>query len=93
VSTYPAPPAREEDRPRFVDWLVGSFWVADAMILGLLAFFMILGSVDPSETLGVALLFVALALLLAFHLWQLHRHHSELERSPASRHARERRGF
>jgi quinol-cytochrome oxidoreductase complex cytochrome b subunit len=93
VSTYPAPPAPHDDRPRLVDWLVGSFWVADAMILGMLAFFMVLGSVNPSETAGFAIVFAALALLLAFHLWQLHRHHREMERSPASRYARERRGF
>jgi hypothetical protein len=92
MSIYPASPAHG-DRPRALDWLVGSFWVADAMVLAMVAFFMVLGSVSPGETAGFAAAVTVLAALLGFHLWQLRRHRGDLERAPATRSARERRGF
>lgn len=93
MSTYPAPPAPAGPRPRILDWLIGSFWVADAVVLGMLAFFVVLGAVSPVETTGFAIVLGGLLLMLALHLARLHRHRAELERSPSSRHDRERRGF
>jgi predicted phage tail protein len=98
LSTYPAPPAPAGPRPRILDWLIGSFWVADAVVLGMLAFFVVLGAggagyASPVETTGFAIVLGGLLLMLALHLARLHRHRAELERSPSSRHDRERRGF
>jgi hypothetical protein len=76
-----------------LDWLVGSFWVADAMVFGMLAFFVLLGAVSPMETAGFAAVLAVLAAVLALHVVRLHRYGAAFARSPASRTARERRGF
>ena len=76
-----------------MNWIRQSFWVADLCLLAMLAFFIVLGGVNLGQATGVAIAVAAMALLASAHAWALRRHHADLERSPESRYARERRGF
>lgn len=74
-------------------WLIESFWVADVLVVALFAFFLALGAFSPAEATAVTVALGVLAALYGVHLWWMHRHRAELERDPARRAARERRGF
>jgi hypothetical protein len=74
-------------------WLAESFWIADVMVVAMFAFFIALGAFNPFETGAIAIALTVLLGLYGVHLWVLHRRREELQRSPESRRARERRGF
>ena len=74
-------------RPRAVDYLVGSFWIADVMVLAMLAFFVLVGDMRPWETAALAAVMGVLALLAVLRI-TLGR-----EKDVPSRADRERRGF
>ena len=76
-----------------MNWIRQSFWVADLCLLAMLGFFIVLGGVNLGEAAGLALAVGVMAVLALANAWLLHRHHEDLERSPVSRHNRERRGF
>ena len=67
-----------------------SFWTADAMLIGLLTFFIVVGAMDPLDSLPLAVV-----LLTTVGLWLMHavtmRREGAL--SADSRRIRERRGF
>jgi hypothetical protein len=69
-----------------------SFWTADAMLIGLLTFFIVVGAMDPLDSLPLAVV-----LLTLLGLWTAHAVSVRRERgvalAPESRRLRERRGF
>ena len=70
-----------------------AFWL---MVIGLVCmygFFVALGSFDPTETVGASVAVLVLAALWAVHASMERRHHTDVERDPSLRAARERRGF
>ena len=70
-----------------------SFWIADLMVLALLAFFIVLGGVSLGESTGVAIAVAALAVIGFAETYRRHRiaDHSSLSRD--AQRWRERRGF
>jgi hypothetical protein len=79
-------------RSRLIGSVSESFWTADAMLIGLLVFFIVVGAMDPLDSLPLAMvLFVLLGLWVAHALSVRHGGSSPLE--PSSRRIRERRGF
>lgn len=70
--------------------IAATFWVAVAMLLGLAAFFAVVGGAR-----GTAFSLVVLGLALAFAVHQLlrSRQRDEIGLSPDARYSRERRGF
>ncbi len=68
-----------------------SFWTADAMLIGLLTFFIVVGAMNPLDSLPLALLLLALLGLWTVHAVSLRRSGGAL--APESRRIRERRGF
>lgn len=87
------PPPTPASRPRLRDWLLSSFWVADAMLLAMLTFFFVVGDMRPWETTGLLVAIVVLAALWIGRLVIEHRHGANGARDLESRSARERRGF
>jgi|1186.fasta_scaffold183741_2 hypothetical protein len=80
---------RHDDRPGPLAWLLESFWIADVLVVGMLAFFVIVGG---SSSTAVVVIGCVLAVLYAAHA--VHRHHERSsERSMEARRMRERRGF
>jgi quinol-cytochrome oxidoreductase complex cytochrome b subunit len=76
-------------KPSALSWLLESFWVVDVLVLGMLAFFVIVGG---SSSTPVVIVGSVLALLYAAHA--VHRHNARgAERSLEERRVRERRGF
>jgi membrane associated rhomboid family serine protease len=86
-SLFARPPRH---KPGILGTLRESFWIADVLVLGLLAFFMIVG--DGSSTAAVVVGCV-LALLYAAHAVRRHDRHRADALSTRSRRIRERRGF
>jgi uncharacterized membrane protein len=80
-------------QPRLFAWLVESFWIADVMFIAMFGFFIALGAFNPLQTTGMAVGLGGLAAVYAVRVWLLHRRREELQRTPESRAARERRGF
>jgi hypothetical protein len=80
-------------RPPFLAWIAESFWIADVMFVAMFAFFIALGAFNPLETTGMALALAGLTAVYSVRVWMLHRRREELQRTPESRAARERRGF
>jgi Flp pilus assembly protein TadB len=76
---------------RAVSQLAAVFWVADAMVLGLIIFFAIVGGAADSPALSIIAI-VAAVLLAAHSLWR-HRRRHELTLNVQDRRTRERRGF
>ena len=87
MSTMPVRPPR---KPGLAAWLAESFWIADVLVLGLIAFFIVVGG---SETTGVWIVGSVLGLLYAVHAVRRHDRHRDRRLSPEARQARERRGF
>ncbi len=78
-------------RNRLVGGVAESFWTADAMLIGLLVFFIVIGAMDPRDSLPLAVVLVALVGLWAVHLVAMRRSQGAL--NVESRRIRERRGF
>ena len=79
-------------RPRVRDYLIGSLWLADVMLLGVLTFFLLVAEVQPWETAGLAILFGVMVVLFVVRMALDHRDR-DAARDRASLAARERRGF
>jgi len=78
-----------DDRPGALAWLLESFWITDVLVVGMLAFFVIVGG---GSSTPVVIVGVVLAVLYAAHA--VHRHNQRNgERSIEARRMRERRGF
>lgn len=75
---------------RIVNGLSESFWTADAMLIGLLVFFIVVGAMDPRDSLPLAAVLLTLVALWALHAVSMRR---EGALTPESRRIRERRGF
>ena len=76
---------------RIVNGLSESFWTADAMAIGLLVFFIVIGAMDPRDSLPLAVV-----LLTLLGLWTMHALAARRASGPLaaeSRRIRERRGF
>jgi hypothetical protein len=71
--------------------LVAMFWVADAMLLGLIIFFGVVGGATDSTALSIAA--IACAVLLAIHSVSRRRRQHEEVLAVSERRSRERRGF
>ena len=89
MSSLPARPPRHR-KPSSVAWLLESFWIADVLVLGMLAFFVIVGGGSSAPVIIVG---SVLALLYAAHAVRRHDQRSANELSPEDRRTRERRGF
>ena len=73
--------------------LTQSFWIADLMVLAMLAFFIVLGGVSLGESTGVA---IAVGVLALIGFGETYRRHRLADHASLSRDAqrwRERRGF
>ncbi len=68
-----------------------SFWTADAMLIGLLTFFIVVGAMDPLDSLPLAVVLLTLVGLWLMHAIALRREAGAL--TTESRRIRERRGF
>ena len=68
-----------------------SFWTADAMLIGLLTFFIVVGAMNPLDSLPLAVVLLTLLGLWTMHAVSARRSGGPLE--PESRRIRERRGF
>ena len=73
--------------------LTQSFWIADLMVLAMLAFFIVLGAVDLAESTGVAIAVAALAVIGLGETYRRHRISDHTALTPEGRRWRERRGF
>ena len=77
---------------RLINGLSESFWTADAMLIGLLVFFIVVGAADPRDSLPLAVILMVLLGLWTIHALSVRRTaHGAL--APESRRIRERRGF
>jgi hypothetical protein len=74
-------------------WITQSLWVADLMVLAMLAFFILLGGVDLGQSAALAIIVGTLTALGGFHMWRQHRYLQDMTLAPESRRDRERRGF
>ena len=72
-------------------WLADSFWTADAVLIGMFVFFIVLGAWSPFDSTTVAIVLGGLVGLWLLHVALLHRRDRAM--SLADRRARERRGF
>ena len=77
-------------KPNALGWLLESFWIADALVLAMLAFFIIVGGGSSTPVVVVGSI---MALLYAAHAVRRHERQRESELSPEARRIRERRGF
>lgn len=68
-----------------------SFWTADAMLIGLLTFFIVVGAMNPLDSLPLAVVLLTLLGLWIAHALSARRGAEPL--APESRRIRERRGF
>lgn len=80
-------------RNRLVNGVSESLWTADAMLIGLLVFFIVVGAMNPLESLPLAVALVALLGLWVVHALSVRRAGTDIPLAPESRRIRERRGF
>ena len=77
---------------RLINGLSESFWTADAMLIGLLVFFIVVGAMNPLDSLPLAVV-----LLTLLGLWVVHavvaRRDAAAPLAAESQRIRERRGF
>jgi len=73
--------------------LRNAFWVLSLFVLGLYAFFVVLGAWDPVDVLPLTAVMAVLAVLWIAHAWLAHRHAGATAQDPRAVRARERRGF
>ena len=76
-----------------MDKLSQSFWIADLMVLAMLAFFIVLAGVDVAESTVLAIAVAVLAVLGGAETYRRHRIADHTALSPEGRRWRERRGF
>ena len=69
------------------------FWLIVIGLVSMYAFFLALGTFDPTETTVATLIALVAAVAWGIHMWMDHVHRREHQRDPALRAARERRGF
>jgi hypothetical protein len=74
-----------------IDWIGESLYVADLMLLALVAFLSVLGAIDPFNSLLVPVALVATFILSEARRRGRRRRHAEA--AGAANRARERRGF
>jgi membrane associated rhomboid family serine protease len=77
-------------KPTVLGWLLESFWIADALVLAMLAFFIVVGG---GSSAPVAIVGSIMAVLYAAHAVRRHQRQRVSELSPEARRIRERRGF
>ena len=73
--------------------LRNAFWLLVAGIVCLMGFLAAMDAWNPGDATAATIAFACLAALWGAHAVFTHRHHADVERDPALRHARERRGF
>ncbi len=78
-------------RKRLTSGLSESFWTADAMLIGLLVFFIVIGAMNPLDSLPLAVVLLTLVGLWLMHAITLRREAGAL--TTENRRIRERRGF
>jgi hypothetical protein len=76
---------------RLINGLSESFWTADAMLIGLLVFFIVIGAMNPLDSLPLAVVLATLLGLWVAHAIAVHRGGGPL--TAESQRIRERRGF
>ena len=72
-------------------WLADSFWTADAVLIGMFVFFIVLGAWNPFDSAMVAIVLGGLVGLWFLHVALLHRREQVM--TAEARRARERRGY
>ena len=77
-------------KPNALGWLLESFWIADALVVAMLAFFVVVGGGSSTPVIVVG---CVLAVLYAAHAVRRHERQRLNELSPEARRIRERRGF
>lgn len=76
-----------------IKWISQSVWIADLMVLAMLAFFIVLGAVDLGQSTALMVVVGILAVVGALFSWYAHRT-SEVNALPReAQRWRERRGF
>ena len=76
-----------------VKWISQSVWIADLMVLAMLAFFIVLGAVDLGQSTALMVIVGILAVVGALFSWHAHRV-AEVNALPReAQRWRERRGF
>jgi ABC-type xylose transport system permease subunit len=82
---------RSTVRSRIFHVLSETFWVLALCLIGLFAFFVLLGALSPTSVAGLSIAVLVLAVLWVVHArWEAHR---RVGRDVAATRARERRGF
>jgi hypothetical protein len=79
--------------PKYVRQATNWFWALVILAISGYGALVLIGAYVPWEMTGATTLFGVLVGLWAVHTVSLHRHHTEIERDPRLRRARERRGF
>jgi hypothetical protein len=74
-------------------WISQSLWIADLMVLAMLAFFIVLGGVDLGQSAGLTVAVGVLAVVGALVTWQRHRVAAVSSVPREAQRWRERRGF
>ena len=77
---------------RLINGLSESFWTADAMLIGLLVFFIVVGAMNPLDSLPLAVVLLTLLGLWVVHAVVARRDEPEPLTADSQR-IRERRGF
>jgi hypothetical protein len=75
-----------------IRFVAESFWTLVALLLGLLAFFVVTGG-SAIVTGPIVLVGLSLLALWGLHAWSIRRHFDDVMHDERWRHARERRGF
>ena len=70
-----------------------AFWLLVAGLVCLLGFLAAMDAWNPADATGATIALACLAALWAAHALSQHRRHTDAERDPSLRAARERRGF
>jgi len=78
---------------RFIRTIGEAFWLLALGLIGMFAFFSVLGALDPSDVKGLTGLVVALLVLFLFRMVAIRRKGPALSLEERRSHDRERRGF
>lgn len=81
----------DDDKPGPLDWVTQAFWIADVMVLAMLAFFIVLSG-RSGGTVFTGIL-IAMAAAYAAYALVRQRQQGATQLSRVSRRTRERRGF
>jgi hypothetical protein len=72
-------------------WIAESLWTVDALLIGMLLFFIVLGAFSPFDSLTLAIVLAVLVAGWIIHARSMRRAGTDM--TPEQRRARERRGF